>query len=207
MKVLSKVNRGLIATIIVIIAVIIYVVTVTVGQEAHKAEIKKACTDYITMDIKYKLLPTEFIDANKLVPKSEQDSILSNLTKDIKANYINNTALVDTVIKGYKDNLEAQFKNGSNLQSIKRQIIKYDDIVFDGNTAMISFTSMTAIDTITKNSTDPNGATTPIIQTINGQTNDYITFENVDGKWKVVTAYLSDPQSQNGTNGAVINKY
>lgn len=198
MKILSKLNRGLIATIFVIIAVIIYIVTVTVGQEMQKTAIKKACTDYITMDIKYKLLPTDYIDINNPIPQSEQDSIILSLTNDIKANYINNTTLVDTVINSYKDNLETQFKNGANAKSMQRDILKYNSYTFNGDTVVVSFTSSVDEKNIDGYTTDPaTGEKTAIPSStpINGQSSDSITLQNVNGTWKVVVASLNLPQT------------
>jgi hypothetical protein len=212
MKILSKVNRGLIATIIVIIAVIIYIVTVTVGQEMQKTAIKKACTDYITMDIKYKLLPTDYIDANKKVPQSTQDSIISSMTSDIKATYIDNNTLVDTVIKGYKDNLEAQFKSGANAKSMQRTILKYDSFTFNGDFVVVSFTSSVDEKDITGYTTDPSTSKKTAIQSTtpnSGQSTDSMTFQYVNSTWKVVVASLNMPQSggqsKSYTNGVVIN--
>lgn len=196
MKAISKINRGLIVTLIVLIAVIIYIIAVNVGQDMQKPEIKKACADYIAMDIKYKLLPSDYTDVTKKVPQSLQDSIISNMKSDIKATYINNKPLVDTVIKGYQDNLDLQFKNGANLKSLKRQILKFNSINFEGDTVVVNFNSMVDAKMITAYSTDSTtGVVTPTYQTINSQTADSISFEKVNGIWKVVVANLLIPPS------------
>jgi hypothetical protein len=207
MKLVSKINRGLIATIIVLIAVIVYIVIVGVSQSVQKPEIKKACTDYIAMDIKYKLLPSDYIDVSQKVPQSLQDSIISDMKSDIKAKYIDNEQLVNTVIKEYQDNLESQFKNGANLQSLSRKIIKYNSINFDGDTVVASFNSMVdekAISYVTDSST---GAVTPSYKTNSSQVTENISFKKVDGKWKVIAANLSVPSlSPQDSNGVVIQK-
>jgi hypothetical protein len=196
MKTISKINRGLIATVIVLIAVITYIVAVTVSQDTAKPTIKQACADYIAMDIKYKLLPSDYTDANKKVPQSLQDSIISNMKSDIKAAYIDNKPLVDTVIKEYQDNLEAQFKNGANLKSIKRQILKFNSIDFNGDTVVVNFNSIVDVELITGYTTNNNtGVVTPTFQANNSHTSESISFEKVDGKWKVVVANLNEPSS------------
>jgi hypothetical protein len=194
MKLLSKINRGLIATLIVLIAVIIYIIAVNVGQDMQKPEIKKACADYISMDIKYKLLPSDYTDVTKKVPQSLQDSIILNMKSDIKATYIDNKPLVDTVIKEYQDNLDLQFKNGANLKSLKRQILKFSSINFEGNTVVVNFDSLVDEELITSYSTDSiTGVVTPTFQANNSHTSERISFEKVDGKWKVVVANLTTP--------------
>lgn len=195
MKLLSKMNRGLIAALIVLIAVVIYIIAVTVSQNNQKPELKNDCEKYIAMDIKLRLLPGEYLNSNNKVPQSLQNSIISDMKNDIKAAYISNMPLVNTVIKLYQDNLDSQFKNGSNLSSEKRQILKFDSFDFEGNSVVVNFTSLVNEKDITGYVTKINGAASPTYQSAQGQTNDSISFEKVNGEWKVVAANLSEPSS------------
>ena len=47
MKLLKKINKGLVLTVIVLVALIIYIVTVEISRSNEKPNIETACKDYI----------------------------------------------------------------------------------------------------------------------------------------------------------------
>ena len=59
MKFLKKINKGLVLTIIVILALVVYLVEVERQREDDKTEIRGACEEFIDVTDKYLVLPEE----------------------------------------------------------------------------------------------------------------------------------------------------
>lgn len=68
MKLLKKINKGLVLTVIVLLALIIYIVTVEISRNKEKPNIEAACKNYIETINKYAVLPE---DAQKLYKEDE----------------------------------------------------------------------------------------------------------------------------------------
>ncbi len=57
MKLLKKINKGLVLTVIVLVALIIYIVTVEISRNNEKPNIETACKNYIETINKYSTYP------------------------------------------------------------------------------------------------------------------------------------------------------
>lgn len=57
MKLLKKINKGLVLTVIVLLALIIYIVTVEISRNNEKPNIETACKNYIETINKYSVFP------------------------------------------------------------------------------------------------------------------------------------------------------
>ena len=68
MKLLKKINKGLVLTVIVLVALIIYIVTVEISRNNEKPNIETACKNYIETINKYSVYPEKL---QKLYNKEE----------------------------------------------------------------------------------------------------------------------------------------
>lgn len=57
MKLLKKINKGLVLTVIVLVALIVYIVTVEISRNNEKPNIETACKNYIETINKYSVFP------------------------------------------------------------------------------------------------------------------------------------------------------
>ena len=83
MRILKKINKGLILTIIVLVVLIIYLTNVEKQRGADKPAIQKACEEYIALTDKYVVLPEEMQtftgEISKVIQKENEQTI--SLTK------------------------------------------------------------------------------------------------------------------------------
>ena len=59
MKVLKKINKGLILTIIVVVVLVIYLIGVEKQRDSDKTEIKNTCQEFLGFIDRYTVLPEE----------------------------------------------------------------------------------------------------------------------------------------------------
>lgn len=80
MKVLKKINLGLVLAIIAIIAIVIYSVNVENGRKSAKEEIKKTCEEYIAVTNNYCILPEQY----RVINQKAADVDLNEYSEQIK---------------------------------------------------------------------------------------------------------------------------
>ena len=69
MKILRKINKGLILTIIVLIALVLYFNNLEKQREAEKTDIKATCEEFIKLTDKYSVLPEDMQIIQKEMPE------------------------------------------------------------------------------------------------------------------------------------------
>jgi hypothetical protein len=194
MSLFKKINRGLILTVVVLVATATYLVTIAISHSAAQPEIKSICAKYIQTAMSYKMLPQSYRKENPAMPKAELDKYIDSMTKDLKAFYTNNEQTYKYTINDYKTSLEDQAKGNGIIYNYKKEISKYSDFVFNDDMVTVSIDSNTVFDGVQNVSTDPN--LMPSIgnrQNLSSQTADTITLQNVNGKWKIIYADLVQP--------------
>lgn len=192
-----KINRGLILTVVIVLATTGYLVVNGVAQSTAKPEIKTLCEKYIKTAISYKMLPQNYRKENPAVPKAELDKYVDDMTRDLKAFYSNNEQTYKYTIADYKKSLENQAKGIGVIYNFTKEISDYKDFVFDNDTVTVTITTNTFFDGMPVTGNTPSkfmqGAEGR--QNITTQTTDTITLQNVSGKWKVLYADLVNPVS------------
>lgn len=80
MKLLKKINKGLVLTVIVLVALIIYIVTVEISRNNEKPNIETACKNYIETINKYSVYPEKL---QKLYNKEEYSEEQKKATGEV----------------------------------------------------------------------------------------------------------------------------
>lgn len=86
MKILRKINKGLILTIIVLLVLIIYLVNLEVKRNAEKPKIEQVCNEYIELMNKYASMPKDYqklYDITKIQNNDEVEQIKKNVNTAI----------------------------------------------------------------------------------------------------------------------------
>ena len=92
MKVLKKINKGLILTIIVLAALLIYISGVEKQRNADKPDIRKACEDFILLTDKYVVLPEDMQKSE--VSEEKVNEYVNQMKSDVEKVMISNTEAV-----------------------------------------------------------------------------------------------------------------
>lgn len=193
MKFLTKINRGLILTSVILIVIFIYLFAQSAAEARVKPEIKDLCQKYINTEISYKMLPEKYKKENPDMPQAELNKYIDDMRKAIKAFYTDNEQSYKYVIDRNKTDLESQAKGIGVVYSYKKDITEYKAFTFEGKTVTVTILTNSVLD----------GPSTPGAprESIAAQTTDTITLQETDGQWKIIYADLQQPmiQSDNGT--------
>lgn len=185
MKILKKINKGLILTIIVVLALTIYLMGVEKQRKADKKEIQKVCEEFVELTNKYSVLPEEMQTLTKEIPESQVKEYLSKMRSEIKDKMIQNEEAIEIQCQILENNL----RNGYNEQEIKtnlnREITKISNYEFDKDQVTVTFKSI-----VETSSKYLNGEEEQVKQNSFNSAEDEIILQKVDGKWKIVYSNL-----------------
>lgn len=185
-----KINRGVILTTVIALAVVTYLVALSVIRNADKPAIEEVCTKYIQADINYSMLPKEYRIDNPKMPKVELDKYIADMTNDIKAYYSDNTQSSKYFIDTLKINIEDQAKGTGVIYDYKKEILGFKSYTYKNDTVTVK---------IVTNTTFENSSREKVLQ----QTDNFITLQKIDNEWKVVYSNLSLPMNNNQNNGSI----
>lgn len=198
MKLLKKINRGLIVTTVVLAAVVIYLVTLWIVQGKERPVVEETCQNYINTAVSYKMLPEKYRSETPDMKKEELDSYISSMTKDLKAFYTGNEQSFQHRIEQYKSDLESQAQGIGVVYKYQKNIKEFKDFTFDGDTVTVTILTDSVLD-------GPNiYVTGSPRENISAQTTDTITLQKEDDTWKVVYADLQPPMKAEQANGRVV---
>ena len=195
MKILKKINKGLILTIIVLVALITYLTNVEKQRESDKQDIRKVCEEYIALTDKYVVLPEDMQTFTGKISKENEERLKKQLREELEKQMINNEEaieiqngyLFDELKNGYRTENEVRTKN-------KRTITKISSYEFDGD--QVTVTLRTTIETTYKYIEEITGTEKERQNTVSS-TNDEIILQKVEGQWKVVYSNMQFDNSNN----------
>ena len=183
MKVLKKINKGLILTIIVLAALLIYISGVEKQRNADKPDIRKACEDFILLTDKYVVLPEDMQKSE--VSEEKVNEYVNQMKNDVEKVMISNTEAV----KIQKQVIENNLRNGYDALDVRikmsRKIKKINGYEFDGNQVTVKLKDQVEIVTKVFDEIDSTKET----ETFDAS-NDEIILQKIDGKWKIVYSNL-----------------
>ncbi len=196
MRVFSKINRGILLTVAVIIAVAIYLVVNYFYQQAQIPEIKDICEKYVSAQVKYSMLPEKYRDIDSKISQAELDTYLSQMEADVGAFYPSDfkgsTALL-------KEDLINQSKGIKLVHNFSKSINSYKKFEFIDNSVSVTFVS----DTVYDGYSIMTGKSDKLLN----QTEDKISLQKVDGKWKVVYSDIQRYTNKYTEEPSMRNKY
>ena len=182
MKIWKKINKGLLLTIIVLIALIFYLKGVENQREADKTAIRTSCEEYINIIDKLIVLPE---DMQNLSEENEQ-KIQNNINTELKNVMIENEDAIELQSQ-YVLEIVKQSNENKIITNCKKNIDKISKYEFDGDQVVVKFSSN--LETSYKHvNTETNEEEEK--QNIQSTSGDEITLQKVDGKWKIVYSYL-----------------
>lgn len=183
MKVLKKINKGLILTIIVLAALLIYISGVEKQRNADKPDIRKACEDFILLTDKYVVLPEDMQKSE--VSEEKVNEYVNQMKNDVEKVMISNTE----ALKIQKQVIENNLRNGYDALDVRikmsRKIKKINGYEFDGNQVTVKLKDQVEIVTKVFDEIDSTKET----ETFDAS-NDEIILQKIDGKWKIVYSNL-----------------
>ena len=193
MRTLSKINRGAILTAGVLLVVIGYLVTNAMLQNREKPVIRQICEAYVQKEVSYNMLPVEYRADKPAMPAASLEKYLTTMKADIIAFYPSNEQLYRFVIQKLTGDLTNQSKGSGVVFSYAKTTLRYDEMLFDGDTVDVRFTSTTSMEA------QAQGIGSTVKKKITAETQDNVILQKINGQWKVVYASINRPFSDNGS--------
>lgn len=205
MKMLKKINKGLVLTVIVLFILVIYLINVEITRKKEKPEIERLCKEYVNMIDRYFVMPEKASNLYTHEERQEKaNEIKGNIEKalaerktgieaDLKKFMINNDKAIQIQKNVIEDLIDTQ-KDAANeiVTSYDREITKIKKYKFDGEQVIVTFDTNTTYEkkylSLDDNTLEYKEETKK--ETLNGF-DESITLKKEDGKWKVAYASLS----------------
>ena len=187
MKILRKINKGLILTIIVLLALTVYLANVEKQRKADKEDIKKACEEFISFTDKYSVLPEEMQKLTEPVSENKVEEYKKEMKTELEKLMIDNKEAVKLQYQNLEFCLDDGYNNSDGIRSnLERKITKISSYEFEGNQVTVTFKAK--VKTTTKYLNEENKEQER--QNSYDSENDEIMLQKIDGKWKIVYSNL-----------------
>ena len=203
MKILRKINKGFILTVIVLVVLSIYLINLEKQRETDKKEIEKACEQYIEFTNKYVVLPEENQKLTQQISDTELNKYKEELEAKLKEQMIDNKDAVDLQYQILVSTLEGNFSKNSIVTNISRTITDKPKYEFDGDQVQVTFTAkLSKTEKYLENGDDTEEDAKTRSNTQDTY-NDQINLQKVDGKWKIVYSNLQFYSSVGPSTGII----
>ena len=183
MKVLKKINKGLILTIIVLAALLIYISGVEKQRNSDKPDIRKACEEFIALTDKYVVLPEDMQKSE--VSEEKVNEYVNQMKSDVEKVMISNTEAVKIQKQVIENNLRDSYNALDVRSKVSRKIKKINGYEFDGNQVTVKLKDQVEIVTKVFDEIESTKET----ETFEASS-DEIILQKIDGKWKIVYSNL-----------------
>ena len=181
---MKKINKGFILTIIVVVALTIYLRNVEKQREAEKPDIKKACEEFIEFTDKYSVLPEEMQKFEESISENQIEEYLKEMKAELEKLMIENEDAINLQFQAFKNNL---INNNNEVQLVKNQkrTIVIDEYEFNGNQVTVKCYNklrMTVKSLI--------GTEEKIENNEFNASEDEIVLQKINGEWKIIYSNL-----------------
>ena len=188
MKILKKINKGLLLTIIVIAILVMYLINLERQREADKTYIKKSCENFIALTDEYVVLPEDMQTYTGEISNENEEKIKTKLKDALKTQMVDNNKAIEIQYEYLLDKLENGYKTENEVKTKNKRIItKISNYEFDGS--QVTVTLKTSTETTYKYKDEFTEEEKERKNTITSSS-DEIVLQKVDGKWKIVYSYL-----------------
>ena len=190
MKISRKINKGLVLTLIVLVILITYLIIQEIERGKEKESIIKSCEEYIDFIDKYSVFPENYQTVKTTITEEELKKYIETFKQECKQFTISNESVIDIQAKVISSNLEyTELSDFSITTKFDRKIKKIKSYEFDGNQVTVT------LENDVKKEVKSNDAVTGEEVTNSNEftaTEDTITLQKEDGKWKIVYANLQN---------------
>ncbi len=204
MRILKKLNIGLILTIIVVAAVTIYSVNVEITRKKEKENIKTACEEFIKTTSKSVILPEEYQKLDKKVTDEELEKYVEEVQKNLKEKMIDSNSAIEIQTTILQSELEEQITSENLVTNFEREILKINSYSFDGDQVTVTFKGKVNKDikTLVNYGLDSEKKEETKNSSFDTE-QETITLQKVDNTWKIVYSDLqySENSFSNITSG------
>lgn len=186
MKIWKKINKGFLLTLIVLLALIIYLVGVEEQRKEDKTNIQKATEEFIEFTDKYTVLPEEMQTLTEKISKEKVEKYETEMKTKLEDLMISNEEAVKIQNQILVSNLENGYSQGEIKSKQERKITKITSYEFDGDQVTVTFNSKLETNTKYLNEEKEEQERKKSLDIIGEE----VVLQKVDGEWKIVYSNL-----------------
>lgn len=186
MKIWKKINKGFLLTLIVLLALIIYLVGVEEQRKEDKTNIQKATEEFIEFTDKYTVLPEEMQTLTEKISKEKVEKYETEMKTKLEDLMISNEEAVKIQNQILVSNLENGYSQGEIKSKQERKITKITSYEFDGDQVTVTFNSKLETNTKYLNEENEEQERKKSLDIIGEE----VVLQKVDGEWKIVYSNL-----------------
>ena len=186
MKIWKKINKGFLLTLIVLLALIIYLVGVEEQRKEDKTNIQKVTEEFIEFTDKYTVLPEEMQTLTEKISKEKVEKYETEMKTKLEDLMISNEEAVKIQNQILVSNLENGYSQGEIKSKQERKITKITSYEFDGDQVTVTFNSKLETNTKYLNEENEEQERKKSLDIIGEE----VVLQKVDGEWKIVYSNL-----------------
>ena len=186
MKIWKKINKGFLLTLIVLLALIIYLVGVEEQRKEDKTNIQKATEEFTEFTDKYTVLPEEMQTLTEKISKEKVEKYETEMKTKLEDLMISNEEAVKIQNQILVSNLENGYSQGEIKSKQERKITKITSYEFDGDQVTVTFNSKLETNTKYLNEENEEQERKKSLDIIGEE----VVLQKVDGAWKIVYSNL-----------------
>ena len=187
MRILKKFNKGAILTIIVLVALVIYLVGVENQRKEDKTIIKQKCEEIVDVIDECMVYPEDMQKLGEEVSEENQEKYKEEIKKKLAEKMIDNEESVNIQSEMLISNLNYQNNADEIRTKFKRNIQKVNEYEFEGDQVTVTFRSTVQVE---KKYKDNITGEEKIYASDFTTSNDEIVLQKIDGNWKVTYTNL-----------------
>lgn len=190
MKVLSRINRGVILTAVVLTAVITYLFVLSTIRSTDRPAIRELCAGYIQAAIQYTLLPERFRTDPASMTATVKEQYLLEMETALGPFYIKDEQIRKFNLDNQKSRLASQMRGVGVVFDYQKTIQKYQSFAYNKDLVTVTVITHTVYDgPVMKNRSLGR-------QKAIGETSDTLVLKKEGGEWHIVYAVLIIPGNE-----------
>ena len=187
MRILKKFNKGAILTIIVLVALVIYLVGVENQRKEDKQIIKQKCEEIVGVIDECMVYPENMQKLGEEISKEDQAKYEEQVKEKLAEKMIDNEEAVEIQSKILISNLNYQNDENEIRTKYKRNIDRILGYQFEGDQVTVTFLSTIQVEKKYKDAlTGEEQTSSQSFST----SSDEIVLQKIDGNWKIVYTNL-----------------
>lgn len=177
---IKKANRGLCLTIVILIILTGYIISVESSRKAQRPAILEACEEYIQEYDSLVVLPEKY---RMNTPGVNLGAHLSKLRDSIEPYLSPSNNNLQYELETLKTNFDFQRELGVSILDSSKKITGNPEFSFHDNEVTVTLSTVTTISSMRFGDASPSDSTTP--------GSDTIVLEKVGDEWKIVYSILN----------------
>ena len=176
-----KINRGVVLTLLLLLGIVVYLSWLGASRRDDLPVLREKAAAYLEAELVWSQLPEAYRTAKPVMPAAELEAFADTQAEIVEGWYIDHDAIVDPLIGRMREDLAKQAAGQDVFLSYTKEILKYEDILFDADRATVTLTVRTRLEVAGRQGIYAEDMA------------DTVIFQKEGGVWQVVYAQLNKP--------------